>query len=406
MSKDRGLEGWLDFVVETLKHLDEGAKGVFLQEFLLGLAGMEVSERESITQWEGVLAHQRRLTEKLGRPVPLRTAAVDYFGELSILQNPILMEYEELRKLRHNASTDPLTGLNNRRMFEEHLRREINSSGRYGSSFALLSIDLRKFKSINDTYGHAAGDEILRCVARASLETIRASDIACRVGGDEFAILLPRAQRSNAEALAERIARKFEEYAGAYAHKTAVGLDYGIAIFPEDGHDSASLFASADKTLYSRKHKAHKLIARGNQPRAEMTVSLAERAPGIGVRASSGNEHPVLISAASENRAAAKGETFTSGRGPSGRKDERIQLEGIPALGIVRVGGDCWTARLLDLSRSGVCLLVNQTDLPESTPARLHVPLAPGGELTLHRVYSLPVSEGKRRVGCSFTRPD
>jgi diguanylate cyclase (GGDEF)-like protein len=398
MSKELGLEGWLDFVVETLKHLDEGARGVFLQEFLLGLAGLEVSERESVKQWEGVLAHQRLLTEKLGRPVPLRTAAVDYFAELSILQNPILMEYEELRKLRHNASTDPLTGLNNRRTFEEHMRREINSAGRYGSSFALLSIDLRKFKSINDTYGHAAGDEILRCVARASLETIRASDIACRVGGDEFAILLHRAERPNAEALAERIARKFEDYAGAYAQRAAVGLDYGIAIFPQDGHDSASLFASADKNLYSGKQKAHKLIARGNKPPAELTIPVSERAPGVGIRAGSGLQHPDILSASPQA-------TVTPGRDPSGRKDERIQLEGIPALGIVRVGGDCWTARLLDLSRSGVCLLVNQTDLPESTPVRLHVPLAPGGELILHRIYSLPVSEGKRRVGCSFNPP-
>src|SRR5208282_822912 len=195
ISKGRGLEDWLDFIVDTLRHLDEGAKGPFLQEFLLGLVSLDVSENDSITHWEGVLANQRHLAEKLSRPVTLRTAAVDYFGELSILQNPILMEYEELQRLRHNAATDPLTGLNNRRIFEEHLRREINRSSRYGTTFALISIDLRRFKSVNDTYGHAAGDEILRSVARACLETIRASDITCRTGGDEFEILLPRAER-------------------------------------------------------------------------------------------------------------------------------------------------------------------------------------------------------------------
>lgn len=403
MGKEGGPGDWLDVVVDTLRHLDEGSKGAFLQEFLLGLVSLEVSETESLSHWEGVLAHQRHLAEKLSRPVTLRTAAVDYLSELNILQNPILMEYEELRRLRHNAATDPLTGLNNRRIFEEHLHREINRSSRYGSSFALLSMDLRKFKSVNDTYGHAAGDEILRSVARASLEVIRASDITCRIGGDEFTILLPQAERLSAEILAERIARKFEEYAGAIAPKTSVGIDYGIAIFPQDGHDSASLFASADKTLYTRKHRAHRRAARGAHPRAGMTLQFAEPAEEVETPSGSGNEPPGLILSPSGSPATTDGEVPTSDRGPSARKDERIRLEGLPAVGIIQVGGKSWTVRVLDLSRGGVCLLVDQTDLPENFPARLQVPLAPGGELTLHRVYSLPLPEGKRRVGCSFT---
>jgi diguanylate cyclase (GGDEF)-like protein len=403
MSKDRGLEDWLDFVVDTLKHLDEGAKEGFLQEFLLGLVSLDVPENQRITYWEGVLAHQRHLAKKLRRPVTLRTAAVDYFDELRILQNPVLMEYEELRRLRHNAATDPLTGLNNRRIFEEYLRREINRAGRYGSSFALLSIDLRRFKSVNDTYGHAAGDEILRSVARASLETIRASDITCRIGGDEFAILLPRAERFNAEVLAERIAKKFEEYAGAIAPKSSVGIDYGIAIFPQDGQDSASLFAAADKTLYTRKQRAHKLAAKGIHSRAALTLPFAEPTAEVETVAGSGEEHPSPLSSPPASPSTTEGEVLAADRGLRARKDERIRLEGIPALGLVWVGDKSWTARVLDLSRGGVCLLVDRTDLPESSPARLQVPLAPGGELALHRVYSLLLPEGRRRVGCSFT---
>jgi len=345
------------------------------------------------------------LTEKLNRPVPLRTAAVDYFGEMSILQNPVLMEYEELRRLRHSAATDPLTGLNNRRIFEEDMRREINRSNRYGTCFALLAIDLRRFKSVNDTYGHAAGDEILRCVARASMETIRASDIACRVGGDEFAVLLPRAQRSSAEVLAERISRKFEEYAQGVAAKTTVGIDYGIAIFPEDGPDSVSLFAAADKTLYTRKQRAHKLAAKGIRPSASAILPITEGTLEVKQEAGSGGQPAAPLASPPEGSKASEGDMTLSNSGLGARKAERVQLEGIPALGIVRVGGKSWTARVLDLSRGGVCLLVNEADLPESIPARLHVPLAPGGELLLHRVYSLPLSEGKRRVGCSFSPP-
>jgi diguanylate cyclase (GGDEF)-like protein len=405
MSKKQGIEDWLDFIVDTLKHLDESAKGAFLQEFLLGLVGLEVSEEESVGHWEGVLAHQHDLAAKLGRAVPLRTAAVDYFGELSILENPVLVEYEVLKRLRHNAATDPLTGLNNRRIFEEHLRREINRASRYGSSFALLSIDLRRFKSVNDSFGHVAGDEILRSVGRASLETIRASDIACRVGGDEFAILLPRAQRASAEMLGERIARRFEEYAQAIAPTTTVGVDFGVAIYPDDGEDSISLFAAADKTLYTRKQRAHKLMAKGSHPRAGVILSFSdsrlEAEGGLGTV----GYVPEPASPIWERVSVTEAEILASKRSPGGRKNERFRLEGVPALGLVRAGDKSWTARVLDLSRGGVGLLVEESDLPDSMPASLQVPLAPGGELTLHRVYSLPLAEGKRRVGCSFMPP-
>src|SRR5271157_259293 len=142
MGKERIPEYWLDLIADTLKQLDVGVQGAFLQKFLQGLVGREIPEEESITHWEGILARQSQLVEKLGRSVTLRTAAVDYFGEFSILRNPVLLEYEELKKLRYNAATDPLTGLNNRRMFEEYLDQEIDRSARYGSSFALLAFDL------------------------------------------------------------------------------------------------------------------------------------------------------------------------------------------------------------------------------------------------------------------------
>lgn len=404
MGDYRESEQWIGFVVDTLKHLDENVQGAFLQEFLLRLVSLEASEKESISHWEGVLARRSQLAEKLGRPVTLRTAAVDYFGELSILRSPILMEYDELRKLRHNAATDPLTGLNNRRIFDEYLNREINRSTRYGSSFALVSIDLRKFKGVNDTYGHAAGDEILRSVARASLETIRGSDISCRTGGDEFAILLPQTERGNAQVLAERIARRFEEYARSIAPNTAVAIDYGIAIFPEDGHNAATLFASADKTLYASKHAAHGQAGTDAGQPEQATPKIEASATGVTTEAGAGDkpsgEEDVAAAATSVEAAI---EAAMADSGPTGRKNERIRLEGTPALGVVRVGGKTSTVRVLDMSSGGVCLLVDQVELPESFPARLHVPLAPGGELTLHRVYSLPLPEGKKRVGCSFT---
>lgn len=400
MKRERCVEDWLDFVVDTLKQLDESVQGAFLKVFLMRLVSLEVSEKESIGHWEEVLARQSELTEKLGRPVTLRTAAVDYFEEQRILHSPILMEYGELRKLRYNAGTDSLTGLNNRRIFEEQLNREINRGSRHGSVFSLLSLDLRKFKSVNDTYGHATGDEILRSVARSCAEVLRASDTTSRTGGDEFAILLPEAERPSAQVLAERIAKKFREHAKVIAPDTAVAMDYGIAIFPEDGHDAATLFASADKDLYKNKHMAHRRAAAELPATVETTADPRDAAPQATASVETQVQPPAPAPAAAPLEMPAPPPPATGVL--YARKDERVSLEGTPALGVVRVGGKSTTVRVMNISNGGVCLMVDQLELPDVFSARLQVPMAPRGDLTLHRVYSLPISEGKRRVGCSF----
>ena len=395
-------EGWLVLVADSLKQLDVGIQAAFLQKFLQSLVGREVSEEESINHWQGILARQSHLIEKLGREVRLGTAVVDYFEELNLLRTPVLLEYEDLRRLRHNAATDPLTGLNNRRMFEEYLDQEIDRSTRYKSTFALLTFDLRKFKSVNDSYGHAAGDAILRSVARASLATIRGSDIPCRIGGDEFAILLPQGERFGTQVLAERISRKFEEYARSLTPGVPVGIDYGIAVFPEDGKDAARLCEAADRRLYAGKQKAHDLSPKhivappATSPRIEIPTRSLQVEQGIQYN------HPFLHPPASAVAARTEGRDQISQNHPDSRRFERVRLEGTPALGIVHAEGISSTVEVLDASLGGVCLLVDQADLPETFKALLQAPLIPGGELTLLRIYSLALPEGKRRVGCAL----
>ena len=374
--------------MDKSRQLSQAVQGAFLQKLLKSLTSVEVTEKESIVHWEKILARRNELAEKLGRPVSLRTAAVDYFGELQLLRNPILLQYEELQKLRHSAATDPLTGLNNRRMFEEYLAREINRSRRYGTSFALLFLDLRNFKSVNDTCGHATGDEILRSVARASVETIRGSDIPCRIGGDEFAILLPQAERSSAEALAERIARKFEAYAKSLAPNTPVEIDYGIAIFPKDGEDATSLFQSADKDLYGNKQRATRRQD-GSVLRPRVSGSeVEELVPGVGAATNTGGRHSPASSASSPGLGVAGEGIEPSDRAHSPRKHERIPLEGARGLGIVRLGARGKLVKVLDLSLGGVCLLIDDYDLPDSFPARLQAPFLADAELTLPSNHS------------------
>lgn len=405
MSKgEEGIpEFWLELITDTLNQLDVGARGAFLQKFLHGLVGRGASEEESITHWEGILARQSQWAEKLGRPVKLRTAAVDYFEELNILRNPVLLEYEELKKLRYDAARDSLTGLHNRRMFEEYLGQEIDRSTRYGYPFVLLAFDLRNFKSVNDAHGHLAGDEILRTVAHSCLETLRGSDIPCRTGGDEFAIILPQADRQGSEVLAERIARRFEEGARSFAPGTSVGIDYGIAIFPEDGHDVTSLTAAADRDLYASKGKKHD-GPEGRPVTPQLTAPPAEEpARPTKIEKVQRDAHRPPYPSAPAVTAGTGEKAQESVYGPDGRRFERIRLDGPPALGIVRVGEKTCTVKVLDASRGGVGILIDQTDLPDTFRALLQVPTLFGGELSLQRVYSLPLPEGKRRVGCKLT---
>jgi len=403
------LEGSSDYLLELIVHnlrqLGQAPHSAFLQRLLRGLTSVEVSEKESIVHWERILARRNELTDKLGRPVLLRTAAVDYFGELQLLRKPILLEYEELEKLRHNAATDPLTGLKNRRIFEENLGREINRARRYGTSFAILLLDLRRFKLANDTYGHATGDEILRSVARASVETIRGSDISCRIGGDEFAILLPQAERASAEALAERIARKFEAYARPLAPSTPVGVDYGIAIFPQDGEEATKLYQTADKNLYESKQRSLSALeepvvpASSSDLEAEPAVSEVEISTGAGGGVSpAGSEW-------SPGQEWPAEEVQPSEHAQERRRHERVPIEGGRRLGLIRLPGRSKFVKVLDLSMGGVGLMTDDYEVPGSFLARILAPFLPDTEFILHRVYSSPVPEGKKRVGCSFTLP-
>ena len=398
-----GSDYLLELIVHNLRQLGQVPHSAFLQRLLRGLTSVEVSEKESIVHWERILARRNELTEKLGRPVFLRTAAVDYFGELHLLRKPILLEYEELEKLRHNAATDSLTGLKNRRMFEEYLSREINRARRYGTSFAMLLLDLRRFKLANDTYGHATGDEILRSLARASVETIRGSDISCRIGGDEFAILLPQTERASAEVLAERIARKFEAYARPLAPKTLVGVDYGIAIFPKDGEEATKLYRTADKNLYESKQRTSRtleesvVMAWGSAPEVEGPVREVDGATGAGDR-----RRPAGSAGSTDEGRAAR-EMQPSERAQNRRRYERIPVVGARRIGAVRLPERSKFVKVLDVSFGGVGLLIDDYDVPESFAARIQVPFLPDAELTLHRVYCRRLPDGKTRVGCSFT---
>ncbi|MGI8794180.1 MAG: diguanylate cyclase domain-containing protein [Acidimicrobiales bacterium] len=152
---------------------------------------------------------------------------------------------------KHESLHDPLTGALNRRSFDEQLDTACKQSERYGWRFALVLIDLDHFKVLNDRLGHQAGDTILRAVGAELRSGLRAGDSAARVGGDEFALILPNADPSLLESLLLRLQRAVT----AALPEGPVGLSAGMAMAPEDGTDAASLFGISDQRLYEAKSR-------------------------------------------------------------------------------------------------------------------------------------------------------
>jgi len=164
------------------------------------------------------------------------------------------------KKLEEQSITDSLTGLKNRRFFDERLHEEFRRAQRYGDTLSLIMIDLDHFKDVNDRHGHPAGDQVLREAAALIRASIRDPDICSRYGGEEFAVILPKTHMSGALAVAERIWRELgaKEYvlpqAGAAAKTVRVTASIGIAFYPsKDISSGEMLLKFSDQALYQAK---------------------------------------------------------------------------------------------------------------------------------------------------------
>lgn len=161
------------------------------------------------------------------------------------------------RELSELALTDPLTGLANRRALFEALRRELASALRQERPLTVLVLDLDGFKAVNDQHGHDEGDRVLGLVATALRQALRASDLPVRMGGDEFAAILPGADLATAREVGQRLFASFDSLRGNHA----VTMSIGLASFrPEQPVDPEALLRQADEAMYrAKKHSGHAL---------------------------------------------------------------------------------------------------------------------------------------------------
>ena len=220
------------------------------------LTRLELPEDEAEQLLVELDGHRREVGATLGRDPGLPVAAVDYLSNVrGLLQNPTIVEFDELETTERSAVTDSLTGLHNRRYFDSALDIETRRSMRYGLCLSLLLLDLDLFKPINDLHGHRFGDLVLARIGELVQRAVRDSDVACRFGGEEFAIILPETSRLGAFSLAERVRRTvqraFEEpFEGLRLELSVSG---GVATFPGDGEDSETLIDRSDRAMYLAK---------------------------------------------------------------------------------------------------------------------------------------------------------
>ena len=164
--------------------------------------------------------------------------------------------------LTQEAMTDPLTELYNRRYFDDALARGIASAQRRRAPLAVVILDLDRFKKVNDTLGHDAGDAVLKALARLLERGIRTSDIAARYGGEEFALLLPDTPVSGAAERAEVLRRDLEAHEVAYgAERIRVTASFGVAQYGPRTSDPASLMKAADEAMYAAKGAGRNRVA-------------------------------------------------------------------------------------------------------------------------------------------------
>jgi diguanylate cyclase (GGDEF)-like protein len=386
-------ESFLELLTDTLETMDRSGRGQFLQRFFRTIAQIEITETQSLDFWDQALARRRELSESIGKRVALQAALVDVLASAGQLRLPILMEYEELRKLQINAATDPLTGLYNRRFFNDYFEKELNRSTRYSHKLALVVFDLHRFKEVNDRFGHPQGDALLQMAAATLRKSLRTSDYAFRIGGDEFALLLPQSDTEQVATLSRRLRTTYADAIEPLNLRIPLALDYGLAVYPEDGELQEVLIRVADERLYQLKNGTRASVsapaptpaaAAGTTPRPAMPEPKQKAAP------------PGTLSVETPKT----GETKRTGA--ERRRWERVSLANTHAYALIGEGVEL-TARVLDLGYGGVAFETSGSEeFSQAFHAVLHVPILPPVRVSLSRIYQKLGSAGATRIGCSF----
>jgi diguanylate cyclase (GGDEF)-like protein/putative nucleotidyltransferase with HDIG domain len=240
----------------------------------------------------GQKAAPRRKAAPTSRPA---TPSADQRSTIRRLTAELARAEARIEQLQASADTDFLLDIPNRRGFERELQRSIAYIKRYRASGALIVLDVDRLKPINDAFGHAAGDHVLKAIVATLLGQVRSSDVIGRLGGDEFAVVMPGTVKLDGRELIERVRTEIA------AELCLVSV--GVAAHPEDGHDADALLAAADGEMYARKPSYSTLRAP-----AEIELSWAAGfARAVDERMSSDHEHGAAVASRAAEIAAELG---------------------------------------------------------------------------------------------------
>jgi diguanylate cyclase (GGDEF)-like protein len=221
------------------------------------LVHLELPEPEAERHWRAIVQHRRQLSEGVGRDVGEAVATLDYCLNVSPqLVEPTVIERAALADIEHRAMTDGLTGLFNRGFLDSVLAHEIARCRRHGAMMSVALVDLDGFKDANDRAGHGVGDAALQAVGDLIRRGLRATDIPCRYGGDEFAIVLPDTYRGGALLVGDRIVaavRRHFSKLPLVGCGIALTVSVGVAWYGAACATKTTLLVAADRALYEAK---------------------------------------------------------------------------------------------------------------------------------------------------------
>jgi len=250
----------LDEVDQTLASLAQTNRDmeVYRNYFYL-LTHLEFEEADAVRHWDEFKSYHARFEKDLGYPIDTRITTLSYFiNENKQLTNPKIIEMKVFQSTQDKVILDELTSLYNYRHFKERIKTEMQGAMVRDEMLSLIIIDIDDFKHINDDYGHLIGDGILRQIARLIRSEISNRGDAFRYGGEEFAVMVPRAGKQEVYDIANRLcktiaAHTFINENNAARHEMSVTASLGIAVYPHDCDSSDALIGNADNALYDAK---------------------------------------------------------------------------------------------------------------------------------------------------------
>jgi diguanylate cyclase (GGDEF)-like protein len=351
-SVSQSFDAYVEALIFASRSLERTAQGRLAKEFFHRISNLRLSDDQSLDAWEKILARRDTLLRESETPTPFHRLVLDYFLNSDLLHEPVITEHSEIERLRSNALIDPLTGLQNRRFFDERLEQEMDGAIRYAQEYSLMLLDLNRFKEVNDAHGHATGDKVLALAGKLIGESARSSDLTYRIGGDEFALVLPSTAYDGAKTAADRLRERFAEATQPFQLQVPVSMAYGLATAPREARVASALFSLADERLYNFKR----------------SIGSPRCAP---------------------------------------RAYPRIQLANTSAYAILQWDSGSHRAQVVDFTIGGVGLqLAAPLAIPHEFLSHLHLPRLHPLITRLHKVFETIDPSNVQRLGCAILAPD